>query len=85
MPADLTQRIDHYCINEISKFKSGDEEFQKQTLEEIHILREINFDLIAGFVLEYVASIKCEVVEKLLRTIQNKQRQEGSVVSFSEF
>lgn len=29
IPSDLTQRIDHYCINEISKFKSGDEEFQK--------------------------------------------------------
>lgn len=33
VPNDLTQKIDHYCINEISKFKSTDEEFQKETLE----------------------------------------------------
>jgi hypothetical protein len=32
VPSDLTQRIDHYCINEISKFKASDEHFQKETL-----------------------------------------------------
>lgn len=84
-PADLTQRIDHYCINEISKFKSSDEDFQKEPLEEIHILREINFDLIAGFVLEYVATLRCAVVEKLLRTIDSKQKQDGCVLAYSDF
>ncbi len=44
-------------------------------LEEIHILREINFDFITGFVLEYISNAKCVVVEKLLRTINSKQKQ----------
>jgi hypothetical protein len=62
VPEDLTQKIDHYCINEISKFKGKTESFQKETLEEIHILREINFDFTAGFVLEYVANLRCSNV-----------------------
>ena len=85
VPADLTQRIDHYCINEISKFKSSDEDFQKEPLEEIHILREISFDLIAGFVLEYVATLRCSVVEKLLRTVDSKQKQDGHVLCYTDF
>jgi hypothetical protein len=54
-------------------------------LEEIHILREINFDYIAGFILEYISSVKCSIVEKLLRTIDVKQKQEGSILGYSDF
>lgn len=33
IPSDLTNRIDYYAINEISKFKSHDENYQKEQLE----------------------------------------------------
>lgn len=62
LPADLSTQIDYYSINEISKFKSHDEDFQKEQLQEIHILREINFDIILGFVLEFISREKCVVL-----------------------
>lgn len=43
-------------------------------MQEIHILREINFDIIAGFVIEYIAKEKCSTVDKLLRAITIKQK-----------
>lgn len=85
LPADYTNRIDRYCINEISRFRSNDDEFQKEPLEEIHILKDINFDLIAGFVLEFIAQTKCAQVEQLLRTIAAKQQQEETVIGYSAF
>jgi hypothetical protein len=31
-------------------------------MQEIHILKDINFDIIAGFVIEYISNVKCTIV-----------------------
>jgi hypothetical protein len=43
-------------------------------MQEIHILRGINFDIIAGFILEFLGKEKCVRLEKLLRLVDVKQK-----------
>lgn len=73
-PSDLHTKVDLYSINEISKFRMQDEEFQKEQLHEIHILRDINFDVVCGFLVEYASNFKCAVVERFLRALHVRQR-----------
>ena len=52
--------------------------------EKIMVIKPTIFPkTIASFVLEYIANLKSSVVEKLLRTIQNKQRQDGTVLAYT--
>ena len=84
-PEDLNVKFDLYCINEISLFKVGTEEFDKERKQEIHILREITFDTVAGFLIEFVANNKAQMADKFLRALQTKVKEKNTGLSYMEF
>jgi hypothetical protein len=45
----------------------------------------MNFDVIAGFVIDYVASEKATTLESLIRSIHLKQEEQKSPIGYGEF
>ena len=45
----------------------------------------MNFDVIAGFVIDHLASDKAVTLESLIRSIHLKQEQQKSPVGYGEF
>ena len=43
----------------------------------------MTFDIIAGFIIEYVSNLKCTVIEKFFRAIQIKQKEKKNVLNYN--
>jgi|JI6StandDraft_1071083.scaffolds.fasta_scaffold10739_8 hypothetical protein len=45
----------------------------------------MTFDVVCGFLVEYISNIKCSLVERFLRAVQVRQREKKSPVTYLEF